>query len=291
MDDASDDRPRLDNRRGVLRNRPDEIHRPRANPVEPRGHGRKAPLSDSEGPVLDPVVCIRRVVVLQPQESVRIGLVTGAAETRDAAMWLTEKYSDTRLADRVFELAWTHSQILLRQLNASESDAQGYGQLAGSIIYTSALRRAKASVLIRNRRGQSGLWGYGISGDLPIVLVRIRDRTRIELVRQAVQAHAYWRMKGVAVDLVVWNEDDSVYRQTLQDTIMDLVAASPEAALVDKPGRHLRTPRRADVGRRSSADANRGARDPLGRRRHAVRADRTTGPHGTDHSASQTGAP
>jgi cellobiose phosphorylase len=90
--------------------------------------------------------------------------------------------------------------------------------------------------LARNRRSQSGLWGYGISGDLPIVLVRIRDRTKIELVRQAVQAHAYWRMKGVSVDLVIWNEDDSVYRQTLQDTIMDIIAASPEATLVDKPG-------------------------------------------------------
>jgi cellobiose phosphorylase len=196
----------------------------------------KAPLSGSEGPVLDPVVCIRHVVVLQPRESVRIDLVTGVAETRAGAMAMVERYSDPRLADRVFELAWTHSQILLRQLNASEADAQGYGRLAGSIIYASALRRAKASVLIRNRRGQSGLWGYGISGDLPIVLVRIRDNKRIELVRQAVQAHAYWRMKGVAVDLVVWNEDDSVYRQTLQDTIMDLVSASLEAALVDKPG-------------------------------------------------------
>ncbi|MBI2806874.1 MAG: cyclic beta 1-2 glucan synthetase [Planctomycetes bacterium] len=193
-------------------------------------------LSNSEGPVLDPVVCIRRVIVLQPHETMRIDLVTGVAETREAVMAMTQKYSDPRLTDRVFELTWTHSQILLRQLNASEADAQGYGRLAGSIIYASSLRRAKASMLIRNRRGQSGLWGYGISGDLPIVLVRIRDNTRIELVRQAVQAHAYWRMKGVAVDLVVWNEDDSVYRQTLQDTIMDLVAASPEAALVDKPG-------------------------------------------------------
>jgi len=193
-------------------------------------------LSNSAGPVLDPVVCIRRVVVLQPRETVRIDLVTGVAETRDAVMAMTQKYSDPRLTDRVFELAWTHSQILLRQLNASEADAQGYGRLAGSIIYASALRRAKASTLIRNRRGQSGLWGYGISGDLPIVLLRIRDNTRIDLVRQAVQAHAYWRMKGLVVDLVVWNEDDSVYRQTLQDTIMDLVAASPEAALVDKPG-------------------------------------------------------
>ena len=204
--------------------------------ADPAAMDGKAPLSGSNGPVLDPVVCIRRVVVLQPRETVRIDLVTGVAETREAAMAMTEKYSDPRLADRVFELAWTHSQILLRQLNASEADAQGYGRLASSIIYASALRRAKASVLIRNRRGQSGLWGYGISGDLPIVLVRIRDHKRIELVRQAVQAHAYWRMKGVAVDLVIWNEDDSVYRQTLQDTIMDLVAASLEAAFVDKPG-------------------------------------------------------
>ncbi len=204
--------------------------------ADPAAMDGKSPLSGSAGAVLDPIVCIRRVVVVQPRETVRIDLVTGVAETRDTAMAMAEKYSDSRLADRVFELAWTHSQILLRQLNASEIDAQAYGRLAGSIVYASSRRRAKPSVLIRNRRGQSGLWGYGISGDLPIVLVRIRDRARIELVRQAVQAHAYWRMKGVAVDLVVWNEDDSVYRQTLQDTIMDLIAASPEAALVDKPG-------------------------------------------------------
>ncbi len=116
------------------------------------------------------------LIRLQPKETVRVDLVTGVAETREAVAALTEKYHDPRLADRVFELAWTHSQIMLRQLNATEAEAQVYGRLAGSIIYASALRRAKASVLIRNRRGQSGLWGYGISGDLPIVLVRIRDQ-------------------------------------------------------------------------------------------------------------------
>ena len=195
----------------------------------------KMPLTGSAGPVLDPVVCIRRVIVVQPKESVRVDIVMGIAETREAALALAEKYSDLRLADRVFEMAWTHSQILLRQLNASEADAKCYERLAGSILFASSLRRAKASVLIRNRRGQSGLWGYGISGDLPIVLVRIRDTARLDLVKQAVQAHAYWRMKGLAVDLVIWNEDDSVYRQSLQDAIMDLIVISPDAALVDKP--------------------------------------------------------
>jgi cellobiose phosphorylase len=196
----------------------------------------KATLSNSEGSVLDPVVSIRQTVLLKPNESLRIDIVTGVAETRAGVEALTEKYSDPSLADRVFDLAWTHSHILLQQLSASEADAQVYGRLAGSIVFASALRRAKASVLARNRRGQSGLWGYGISGDLPIVLVRICDHDNIAIVRQAVQAHAYWRMKGLAVDLVIWNEDDSVYRQALQDSIMDVVAASPEAALVDRPG-------------------------------------------------------
>jgi cellobiose phosphorylase len=202
----------------------------------PAAFDGKTSLSNSEGPVLDPVVCIRQTVLLQPNAAVRIDLVTGVAESRAGVEALTEKYSDPSLADRVFDLAWTHSHVLLQQLSASEADAQIYGRLAGSIIYASSLRRAKATTLIRNRRGQSGLWGYGISGDVPIVLVRIRDHECIALVREAVQAHAYWRLKGLAVDLVIWNEDESVYRQTLQDAIVDLVAASPEASLVDRPG-------------------------------------------------------
>ena len=194
------------------------------------------PLSNSAGPVLDPVVCIRHVFALAAEGNGSRGLGYGRGRDSGSHHGAGGQILDPRLADRVFELAWTHSQIVLRQLNATEADAQAYGRLASSVIYASAQRRAKASVLSRNRRGQSGLWSYGISGDLPIVLLRIRDRAKLELVRQAVQAHAYWRLKGLSVDLVIWNEDDSVYRQSLQDAIMDQIVASPEAALVDKPG-------------------------------------------------------
>ena len=91
-------------------------------------------------------------------------------------------------------------------------------------------------MIARNRRGQSGLWGYGISGDLPIVLLRIADRRNIELVRQLVQAHAYWRFKGLAADLVIWNEDQSGYRQALQEEILGVIGSSADASLLDKPG-------------------------------------------------------
>ena len=104
------------------------------------------------------------------------------------------------------------------------------------MIYPNASLRADASILLRNRRGQSGLWSYAISGDLPIVLCQIRDPANIEIVRQLVQAHAYWRLKGLAVDLVIWNEDHAGYRQLLQEQIMGLIAAGIEAHVMDRPG-------------------------------------------------------
>ena len=193
-------------------------------------------LSDSEGSVLDPIVAIRYRITLEPEESVTINIVSGIGETRDAALSLVQKYQDRRLADRVFDLAWTHGQVLLRQFNASEADAQLYERLAGSIIYANSSLRADPGVLIKNHRGQSGLWGYAISGDLPIVLLQIENIANISLVFQLIQAHAYWRLKGLIVDLVIWNEDHAGYRQLLNDQIMALIAAGIEANVTDRPG-------------------------------------------------------
>ena len=193
-------------------------------------------LSGSEGSVLDPIIAIRCRITLDPDESVMIDLVSGVGDTRDVCLGLIEKYHDRRLADRVFELAWTHSQVVMQQLNATEADAQLYGRLANSLLYSNSSLRADPSVLIKNRRGQSGLWSYAISGDLPIVLLQIGDPTNIDLVRQLVQAHAYWRSKGLAVDLVIWNEDHAGYRQLLQEQIMGLIAAGLETHVMDRPG-------------------------------------------------------
>lgn len=204
--------------------------------ADPQAMSGSAALSGSQGSVLDPMVAIRYRITLDPEESATINIVSGIGDTRDVCMGLVEKYQDRRLADRVFELAWTHSQVVLRQINATEADAQLYGHLASSVIYANSSLRADPSVLTKNRHGQSGLWGYSISGDLPIVLLQIADPANIDLVRQLVQAHAYWRLKGLAVDLVIWNEDHAGYRQLLHEQIMGLIAAGIEANVTDRPG-------------------------------------------------------
>ncbi|MFZ3259665.1 MAG: glucoamylase family protein [Thiobacillus sp.] len=207
-----------------------------ANPLVLASSDSPPALSNTEGSVLDPIVAIRRTLTLSPDESASVQIVSGVADTREAALALIEKYCDRHFVERAFEMAWFQSQEVLRHLSATEADAQVFGRLASSVIYGNALRRAAPSIIARNRLGQSGLWRFGISGDLPIVKLRVGDLNRIDLVKQVLQAHAYWCMKGLSVDLVIVNEDFSGYRAVLQDLIMGLINAGPNAQLLDKPG-------------------------------------------------------
>ena len=243
------------------------------------------PLSGTSGSVLDPVAATRRVITLEPDQSALIDIVYGAADSREACLALAHKVMDRRLADRVFELAWTHSQVILRQLNASEADAQTYARLANTVVYSQPTLRADAATLLRNRRGQSGLWGYSISGDLPIVLLQISDAGSLDLVRQMVQAHAWWRLKGLAVDLVIWNEERDVYRQGLQEQILGLISTQHRIARGRPTGGHLRAPRRAHRRRGSRTATSGGPGHDQRPPRHAG----STGGGKTDRRASATG--
>ena len=193
--------------------------------VAPQAASETAPLSGGQGSVLDPIAAIRRRIVLDPDSTVTIDMVTGVGDTRDSVLHLAQKYQGKQFANRAFELARTHGMVVLQQINGSEADAQLYGHLAGFILYAHSALRADAGTLFANRRGQSELWGYSISGDLPIVLLKIENPSNVDLVRRLVQAHAYWRQNGLAVDLVIWNEEHGGYRQQLQEQIQGLVAA------------------------------------------------------------------
>lgn len=216
------DRTRFIGRNGTL-----------ANPLALQN---RSPLSGTVGAVLDPIVSLRRTVTLLPHETAVVDFVLGVSESQEAARTLVEKYQSSRMADRAFDLAWTHNQVTLRHLNASETEAQLYGRLAGALVYADPSRRANLSVLRNNRRGQSSLWSYGISGDAPIVLLRISDAEKIEIVQQLIQAHAYWRLKGLIVELVILNENISVYHQSLHEQIIRLISSGIETLLLDKPG-------------------------------------------------------
>ena len=194
-------------------------------------------LSGHHGAVLDPIASIRYRITVKPSQTATIDLIYGISETREACEGLMRKYQDEHLKSRAFELAWTHNQVLLRQINATETDAQLYDQMASSLVYPNPDLRGDPAVILNNFRGQSGLWSHSVSGDLPIVLLHMTDPDNLDLTRRMIQAHAYWRLKGLSVDLVIWNEDHGSYRQLLLDQIQGLINTDAGIQSYQKPGK------------------------------------------------------
>ncbi|MHB8955129.1 MAG: GH36-type glycosyl hydrolase domain-containing protein [Pirellulaceae bacterium] len=193
-------------------------------------------LSGSDGPVLDPIVSVRQAVSLESDESAVVHIITGYAETREQALAAVARYRDPRLAARVFEISRTHSQLNLQQLNMTEANAQLYSHLASSLLYPNARYRLSSARVGTQLRSQSALWPMGIGGDRPIALVRCSNQNGIPLVEQMLDAHAYWRGKGLQVDLVVWIESESGYRQETYDRIMGMIASGTKPPQLDQPG-------------------------------------------------------
>jgi cyclic beta-1,2-glucan synthetase len=187
------------------------------------------PLSNTAGSVLDPIFSLRRRVRLAPGESVRVVFSTLVASTREAAVAGADQYRDPATFERVVTLAWTQAQVQLHHLGISADEAHLFQDLASRILYSDPALRASPDVLARNRSGPSALWAHGISGDLPIVLVRIDEPEDRGIVRQLLRAHEYWRLKGLAVDLVIVNEKAQSYTQELQSTLEALVRTSQSA--------------------------------------------------------------
>jgi cyclic beta-1,2-glucan glucanotransferase len=185
------------------------------------------PLSGSVGTVLDPVFSLRRRVRISPGTTARVAFWTLIAPSRDEALDLADKHHDPAAFERAVTLAWTQAQVQLHHLGVGPEEAHLFQRLANHVLYSDPTLRPASEVLSRSRAGPPALWAHGISGDVPIVLVRIDDVEDLEIVRQLLRAHEYWRMKRLAVDLVVLNERPTSYAQDLQAALEALVRASP----------------------------------------------------------------
>ncbi|MDO8794619.1 MAG: glucoamylase family protein [Vicinamibacterales bacterium] len=193
-------------------------------------------LSGTTGVVLDPIVSLRQHVRLEPGGRARLCFATGVSADRETAVALARKYHDISTAERTFRLAATHADSAMRHLDMSKADAMLFERLASRALGTDASLRTDAGTMASNRAGQPGLWPHAISGDLPIVLVRMIGEGGTGLVRQVLQAQEYWRLKGLNADVVVLNEHPASYLDTMQAQLTAVLEEGPWSAWRQRPG-------------------------------------------------------
>ncbi len=207
-----------------------------------RGRTLSAPMGavqepgQSQGFAIDPILSLRQSLTVGPGQRAQVSMVLAGASTREQVLSLMSKYGDPRAIDRAMDFAWASAQLELRLLHIQPDDARRFQQLASHLLFPNLLLRAAAERIAENRKGQAGLWTYGISGDVPIALVAIGEVEDMSLVRQMLQAHTYWRMHGFTTDLVILNEESRGYERPLHEQLQRLIQSHSATTGVDRPG-------------------------------------------------------
>ncbi|OPX42863.1 N,N'-diacetylchitobiose phosphorylase [Ruminiclostridium hungatei] len=205
------------------------------NLSQPKVMDPDQPLSNSVGPVLDPVFSLRIRVAIEPGESAVVNFTVGTCDTRQTALDMLEKYSDVSAADRVVEMAWTRSIVEAGFINISGNDERAYLKLLPKLLYGTG-RETQAGYIARNSLSQPDLWPFGISGDLPIVLITVHSRDSFEEIRWCLKLHDFMRLKGVSFDLVILITDEESYIQPIFEMIRDLAVSGRSCDLLDRRG-------------------------------------------------------
>ncbi|MFC7300008.1 GH36-type glycosyl hydrolase domain-containing protein [Herminiimonas aquatilis] len=192
----------------------------------PRSISDGRPLSNTVGAVLDPIFSLRVRVRIEPGEVSHLVFTTMAANSRQQIICLADKYHDGSTFARISALVWTHAQVQLHYLRIEHYEAELFQHMASRILFSDTSSRASRRVIRAMSLSHSGLWGQGISGDRPILLLRMAKQEDLRLVSQLLRAQEYWRMKQLPVDLVILNEKGASYAQELQVSMESMVRAA-----------------------------------------------------------------
>ena len=184
------------------------------------------PLSNTVGTVLDPIFALRHRIRIAPGAIAQIAFWTLVAPSREMVLGLVDKHRDSSAFERVATLAWTQAQVQLYHIGIDRGEAALFQRVGGYLVHAGQVMRPSSDAIRRGCGVQSALWPLGISGDLPIVLLQVADIESVHIVRQLLRAQEYWRIKQLAVDLVILNERGASYVQNLQNALETLVRAS-----------------------------------------------------------------
>ncbi|HJR10764.1 MAG TPA: glycosyl transferase family 36 [Rhodanobacteraceae bacterium] len=184
------------------------------------------PLSGTVGTVLDPVFSLRSCVGIQPGQTRRAAFVTALAASREEVHALIRGCMSAEACADVFTRARAAVPHALRDLGVKSVDADAFQHLAGALVGSDNTWRADAAIVAKAEGGAPVLWAKGISGDLPIVLLRLDDAAQADVARALLRAQRWWRAHQLPVDIVIVGSAKGAGAGPLDAALQELAAAA-----------------------------------------------------------------
>jgi len=193
-------------------------------------------LNNTVGTVLDPIMSLRTRIRLQPHSQTEIFYITGICDSKEDVLELCRENSSDNKLNKIFKDYSIMIQLELRKFGIRSAEANVFQSIASQIFFLSNIRKNREEYIKNISKHQKDLWSYGISGDLPIIMVAIEKEGDINIVFTMIKFHYYLKLKGVKLDLVIYNDEEISYDEPLQKKIMEAIKFSDGGETLNKAG-------------------------------------------------------
>lgn len=172
---------------------------------------------------IDPIVAIKRTIKIAPNETKTMHLVMAVNEKREVALKKVNDYKNEENIKRTFNLSKARVEAENRYLGLKASKIDVYQKMLSYLIFENPISKLKISTNMNEKYPVYDLWQYGISGDLPILLIKVGNINDVTVVEDAIRAYEYYRIKNIGIDLVIINEEESSYENYVKDEIQKIL--------------------------------------------------------------------
>lgn len=168
---------------------------------------------------IDPIVAMKRTVKIAPNEMKTMHLIIAVNEKREKVLEEIEKFRNEENINRTFKLSKARVEAENRYLGLKGSEIDVYQKMLSYLLFDTPISKLKINTTMNEKYSVYDLWQYGISGDIPILLIKVGNINDIKVVEDVVKAYEYYRIKNIKVDLVIINEEESSYENYVKDSL------------------------------------------------------------------------
>ena len=171
--------------------------------------------------VTDPIIALKKIVNISPEDTTFVNLIISVSEDKEETIRNIAKFTNVETVKRTFELSKARIEAETRYLEIKGKDIEAYQKMLSYLLFPKKVSSNVANLNINYN--VTTLWKYGISGDLPILLVKIKDVNDIDTLKEVVNAYEYYRTKNISIDLVILNEEKENYENYVKDAVQSVV--------------------------------------------------------------------
>lgn len=181
------------------------------------------PFSKNTNLVTDPIIAMKHTVKIKPEESASLSFIIAVSEKKDEVIKLVKDYSNEEKINKCFELSRARVEAEARYLGINYKDIETYQKMLGYILGQNPFKKNNLEITDHENYPQSELWKYGISGDLPIVLIKITNVNDTDVLNELLNAYEFYRAKNIMIDLVIVDEEENTYEKYVKEEIISSI--------------------------------------------------------------------